>query len=186
MATKPISLAIIALALSNSAHAATTPCPASYSIDVGPVLDCEVGSQRRYSMGTYDASIVNSDEVFGLNNWSTAFNSTYTQSEYSAMWVNDNASNLNGAVSVMLVWTPFDDATVNESNYVAFLLPRNGASRTDYFDPFDYASGGHFGAQQYGVYKSVSSVPAVPIPAAVWLFGSGLLGLVGVARKKKS
>jgi len=28
-------------------------------------------------------------------------------------------------------------------------------------------------------------VTAVPIPAAVWLFGSGLLGLVGVARRKK-
>lgn len=27
-------------------------------------------------------------------------------------------------------------------------------------------------------------VPAVPVPAAVWLFGSGLLGLVGVARRK--
>jgi len=26
--------------------------------------------------------------------------------------------------------------------------------------------------------------PAVPIPASVWLFGSGLLGLVGVARRK--
>ena len=25
----------------------------------------------------------------------------------------------------------------------------------------------------------------VPIPAAVWLFGSGLMGLVGVARRKK-
>ena len=28
------------------------------------------------------------------------------------------------------------------------------------------------------------NVGAVPIPAAVWLFGSGLLGLVGVARRK--
>lgn len=27
-------------------------------------------------------------------------------------------------------------------------------------------------------------VPAVPVPAAVWLFGSGLIGLVGFARKK--
>ena len=26
---------------------------------------------------------------------------------------------------------------------------------------------------------------AIPVPAAVWLFGSGLLGLVGVARRKK-
>ena len=30
------------------------------------------------------------------------------------------------------------------------------------------------------------SVSAVPIPAAVWLFGSGLLGLVGMARRKKA
>ncbi|MEA2093731.1 MAG: VPLPA-CTERM sorting domain-containing protein [Pseudomonadota bacterium] len=26
----------------------------------------------------------------------------------------------------------------------------------------------------------------VPVPAAVWLFGSGLLGLVGMARRKKT
>ena len=30
------------------------------------------------------------------------------------------------------------------------------------------------------------TVAAVPVPAAVWLFGSGLLGLVGVARRKKA
>ncbi len=29
-------------------------------------------------------------------------------------------------------------------------------------------------------------VSAVPIPAAAWLFGSGLLGLVGIARRKKT
>ncbi len=29
------------------------------------------------------------------------------------------------------------------------------------------------------------TVSAVPVPAAVWLFGSGLLGLVGIARRKK-
>ena len=30
------------------------------------------------------------------------------------------------------------------------------------------------------------SVNAVPLPAAVWLFGSGLIGLMGVARRKKA
>ena len=30
----------------------------------------------------------------------------------------------------------------------------------------------------------VESVQPVPVPAAVWLFGSGLLGLVGMARRK--
>ena len=40
-----------------------------------------------------------------------------------------------------------------------------------------------------GVYYdnlSLTGTPAVPIPAAVWLFGSGLLGLIGVARRRKS
>lgn len=30
------------------------------------------------------------------------------------------------------------------------------------------------------------SITAVPVPAAIWLFGSGLIGLVGVARRKKA
>ena len=29
-------------------------------------------------------------------------------------------------------------------------------------------------------------VSAIPVPAAVWLFGSGLLGLIGIARRKKA
>ncbi len=31
----------------------------------------------------------------------------------------------------------------------------------------------------------IHDIPAVPVPAAVWLFGSGLLGLVGVARARR-
>lgn len=40
-----------------------------------------------------------------------------------------------------------------------------------------------------GVYYdnlSLSGTPAVPVPAAAWLFGSGLLGLIGVARRRTS
>lgn len=45
-----------------------------------------------------------------------------------------------------------------------------------------------FGGVPYGLeLRGVVNAAAapVPVPAAVWLFGSGLLGLVGVARRKK-
>lgn len=35
-------------------------------------------------------------------------------------------------------------------------------------------------------YSLQIEVSAVPIPAAAWLFGSGLLGLIGIARRKKT
>ena len=36
----------------------------------------------------------------------------------------------------------------------------------------------------YGVFMVRDYTPPVPIPAAIWLFGSGLLGLVAIARRK--
>jgi len=36
------------------------------------------------------------------------------------------------------------------------------------------------------VIEGAVAMPAVPVPQAVWLFGSGLIGLVGVARRRKS
>ena len=37
----------------------------------------------------------------------------------------------------------------------------------------------------YDLYLT-GTVSAVPVPAAVWLFGSGLIGLIGIARRKKA
>jgi len=40
--------------------------------------------------------------------------------------------------------------------------------------------------QHLGVNVYVSTLSPVPVPAAVWLFGSGLISLVGFARRKKA
>ncbi len=48
---------------------------------------------------------------------------------------------------------------------------------------FDLADGGF--NLITGTVDSSGEANAVPVPAAVWLFGSGLLGLVGVARRKQ-
>jgi len=56
----------------------------------------------------------------------------------------------------------------------------NGAAAdfSSYFAEFDDFDG------LYGEWRTNIEITAVPVPAAVWLFGSGLIGLVGVARRK--
>jgi hypothetical protein len=39
-----------------------------------------------------------------------------------------------------------------------------------------------FGMKEF----AIAEYPTVPVPAAVWLFGSGLIGLIGIARKRKT
>ena len=54
-------------------------------------------------------------------------------------------------------------------------------------DPFNLALGSNnYGSYSFTVenYFETSNPSPVPVPAAVWLFGAGLLGLVGVARRK--
>jgi hypothetical protein len=57
----------------------------------------------------------------------------------------------------------------------------------DSFGPFSgisfHSTNDAAGLRYYGMSYSTS---AVPIPAAVWLFGSGLLGMAGLSRRKKT
>jgi len=52
--------------------------------------------------------------------------------------------------------------------------------------PFDSFEGGSFASFDYNLsLNGTVATSAVPVPAAAWLFGSGLLGLVGVARRSR-
>lgn len=50
-------------------------------------------------------------------------------------------------------------------------------------DPYDSSFGF---APFYAMAVYDGDVSAVPVPAAMWLFGSGLLGLIGITRRKKT
>ena len=47
-----------------------------------------------------------------------------------------------------------------------------------------FASDFDGGGSVAGLWNGIT-ISAVPVPAALWLFGSGLIGLIGVARRKK-
>jgi hypothetical protein len=59
---------------------------------------------------------------------------------------------------------------------------------------YDIATGGYTfvdtwhlsdaSAEQVGVDMANEFISSVPVPAAVWLFASGLVGLIGIARRK--
>ena len=61
------------------------------------------------------------------------------------------------------------------------VAPSNGLSNSCSGDCITYGDGDYNDLVLY-----VESVQPVPVPAAVWLFGSGLLGLVGIARRRKA
>jgi len=83
-----------------------------------------------------------------------------------------------------------DDSPGPFSNIQSF----NYWSSTEYGSTFAWYiifNGGSQGAQNrsfnnFAWAVHAGNVGAVPVPAAVWLFGSGLLGLIGVAKHKKA
>ena len=90
------------------------------------------------------------------------------------------ASNLNGNLTL-----------TNTSNFVMAVWDANlnGGAGTWVGDanPVWYGNGNsvQLTFQTSGGVLAVDVQP-IPVPAAVWLFGSGLIGLVGIARRKKA
>lgn len=55
----------------------------------------------------------------------------------------------------------------------------------DYFGHVQLGSPAGIGGEEFFIHLE-GTISTVPVPAAAWLFGSGLLGLIGVARRKKA
>ena len=92
--------------------------------------------------------------------------------------LNDFSVTLIGGGQVGAAWGSFEGAAYFEVWKAQLLTNTTGASGF-HVDTVFGTAGGNF-AQYEGLQNPV------PVPAAVWLFGSGLVGLVGVARRKKT
>ena len=127
-------------------------------------------------------------------------------SVYAINWAGDEFNNLallqiaylDASGAVIAVEEVFAD-TLGNQNYL--LTPQDGGELSDWtlMEVSGVAPAGTESAQilllhiltdgtpsSGSIFWDNASLTAVPVPAAVWLFGSGLLGLVGVARRRRS
>ncbi len=97
----------------------------------------------------------------------------------SDVYVQDfNVGNLN------LTLLPASGVNFNNDINI-FLLAAQG-NVTDYFDIFNsFGSVQVDGEDYFDLYDlNMEVISQVPVPAAAWLFGSGLIGLIGLAKRK--
>ena len=87
--------------------------------------------------------------------------------------VNNANYDLFSNIQSNIYWSATEYATAATTTAWDF----NMSNSLQYFDP---KSSSYFA---WAVHSG--DVSAVPVPAAVWLFGSGLLGLIGVARRRR-
>ena len=124
-------------------------------------------------------------EVYTDDGSGTPFEFTYDGDLWAAGDVNflqtdvTNSSDIDATatMSVTLLSAGIDDAFFSE---IMLLTGGSGmiTLNANSFTPINAS----------GLFSSVTTLEltSVPVPAAVWLFGSGLIGLVGIARRNRS
>jgi hypothetical protein len=81
-------------------------------------------------------------------------------------------------------------STMSGFSFTTSFAPVTGSANNYFLWSNSYTGGpasiGNGGIVEWGhIVAPNFSAAVVPLPAAVWLFGSGLLGLIGVARRRK-
>ena len=192
-----LATAATALVLSTSANAATL------SVDGAGILtgatDVDVGGSLYdvYFMDGTCNSLFNGCSEFMFTDYASAGLAAQALLDQVLIGVYDTDPNMTNGIE-------FPGNGPQGSIHTPYALSQYGddvvtrmATNYEYVD-FDTVSDSQlrafdddFTSKYYAVYAvwteagAGAPVSTVPIPAAAWLFGSGLLGLIGVARRKK-
>lgn len=192
------------MSLSASTFAYPITSPADTALAGGSVIDFSAQTIGRYtSLAIGDVTFTANDMDLSINDdYSNSYNTTgqylsnenYSNNGFSSLNI-DFAGGVNafgfnwGASDYTWTLSVFDDMDVLIESTI---LP----------DTHESNSGEFFGIAANGIAYAVltnnnstydwifidnftTSTSAVPVPAAVWLFGSGLLGLIGLFRNKR-
>jgi hypothetical protein len=147
-------------------------------------------------------------DTYTVNNMSFKLRANFTNTSDPEFVKEGSSVRINGNISGL-----GDNGILFRANLIGFALDDDGTVigfKTDLTGLNDKDSGNYFCADSFAAYceaslgESVyfynfgtlklgdkkfreygSAITTVPVPAAVWLFGSGLLGLVSIARRKK-
>ena len=144
---------------------------ATANINVYDTTDWSPVSQTNLGIGSIQAIAFGADGFAYLGSSATANISVYDPTDWSLV----SQTNLGiGAIS----------AAAFGADGFAY-LGSSATANINVYDPTDWSlvSQTNLGI---GAISAAAFASPVPIPAAVWLFGSGLLGLIGVARRKKA
>lgn len=132
-------------------------------------------------------------EITGFDNYMTLFQggTQLYSNDDAALGTDGSVHNYDSAITYTFATAGTYSVSVGQLSYtLAEALQGYQVDRL--FNDYTGAGKTHgdwqltFNVQSGSLSNVTNGVSAVPVPAAVWLFGSGLLGLVGVARRKKS
>ncbi len=112
---------------------------------------------------------------------------------YDFMEITGTASFSEYSMISFLSWNDYDfsDILPQESKSLEFLYADGGILDSYVATAFDHdflPAGFNYDVLNDGhsLFLEVSNNSVIPLPSAIWFFGSGLLGLVGMARRKKA
>lgn len=74
----------------------------------------------------------------------------------------------------------------NESNFNTKIVINTDGNHTDFQGAFSFDSDVVRPDVTFISWERANTISSVPVPPALWLMGSGIIGLVGLSRRKKS
>ena len=172
-------------------YGASTVATGSYfAMDVAGGGNGSLDNNERVPISMSNGLAIGSANAIGSvdNTWSFGGNPGvhYTKNALSIVSDDGNGNVVLDMAGLTVFWgDPQADIDMGADNATITCAVDCSVGDTYSLDYSTVVPSGGFTGVLYGLHLE-GTVSAVPVPAAVWLFGSGLLGLVGVARRRKA